>query len=149
MIWRNLVKNKASAGCFILLLCLAGMFLTCGFLGWLIEPSAEDNQREANRLSQVAFEKSSKEKHEAHLKQIESEKEIKRPQMNAAAYAKIQMGMTYDEVVAIVGSPNEELSRSELGGITTVMYIWRAGLLGNAQIMFQDDKAVTKTQAGL
>jgi len=32
--------------------------------------------------------------------------------------------MSYSEVTAIIGSPGQELSRSNLAGYTTVMYSW-------------------------
>lgn len=72
------------------------------------------------------------------------------PKMNAANYAKIQPGMTLERVVGIVGRPDQELSRSQIGGITTVMYTWQAGVGGaNANMMFQDGRLVQKSQFGL
>lgn len=68
-----------------------------------------------------------------------------------AEYEAIQPGMTYDEVVEIIGGPGEEISSSSLGGFTTVMYSWRgSGSLGaNANAMFQNGRLISKAQFGL
>lgn len=59
--------------------------------------------------------------------------------------------MSYAQVVAILGEPGTELSRSFIANITTVMYQWMGqGSLGaNMNAMFQDDKLISKAQLGL
>ena len=65
-------------------------------------------------------------------------------------YSKVKMGMTYSEVVQILGEPDQELSRTELSGYTTVMYMWEGNSLGgNMNAMFQNGKLVNKAQFGL
>lgn len=66
-------------------------------------------------------------------------------------YTRLTTGMSYAQVVEILGAPGTELSRSSLGGITTVMYQWEGtGSLGaNMNAMFQDDKLISKAQFGL
>jgi hypothetical protein len=69
-------------------------------------------------------------------------------------YGRLRDGMSYHEVVEILGSPGTELSRTTLGGVTTVMYQWEASGLarlsgGNMNAMFQDGSMVTKAQYGL
>ena len=72
--------------------------------------------------------------------------------VTAAEYARLTTGMTYRQAVEIIGFEGEELSRSEIAGITTVMYQWtNSGLFSTANMnaMFQDGRLVTKAQFGL
>lgn len=71
------------------------------------------------------------------------------PRLTAETYGQISEGMTYDQVVAIVGPPESELSSSDIGGIRTVVYGWKGGLLANANMTFQDGRLVSKAQYGL
>jgi hypothetical protein len=100
-------------------------------------------------LAEKAEREAFKRKMEEQYAAADAAREAKRPKMNAVNYAKIQMGMSYDDVVAIVGNPTEELSRTEMAGTSAVVFMWRSGFIGNATIMFQDGKAVTKSQAWL
>ena len=71
--------------------------------------------------------------------------------VTAAEYARLATGMTYRQAVEIIGFEGEELSRSEIAGITTVMYQWtNPGFSGaNMNAMFQDGRLVQKAQFGL
>lgn len=65
-------------------------------------------------------------------------------------YYSIKSGMTYNQVVSILGSPDEELSRVELSGYSTVMYMWEGNSNGgNMNAMFQNGKLISKAQFGL
>jgi hypothetical protein len=69
-------------------------------------------------------------------------------------FNQIKTGMTYDEVVSIIGSKGELLSESDLGigsEYVTTMWMWEGkGSIGaNANVMFQDGKVVNKAQFGL
>ncbi len=65
-------------------------------------------------------------------------------------YNKVQTGMSYDEVIKILGKPNQELSRSEMAGFVTVMYMWNGVTAGaNMNAMFQNDALINKAQFGL
>lgn len=69
-----------------------------------------------------------------------------------AGFNALANGMSYEEAVAILGRAGEKLSESDLGGVQTVMYQWKAdrGSLGaNMNAMFQDGKLILKAQAGL
>lgn len=74
--------------------------------------------------------------------------------ISLAEFNEITTGMSYDEVVAIVGGPGEILSQADLGLGTqaaTVMYSWAGeGSVGaNATVMFQGGEVISKAQAGL
>src|SRR6185295_17545664 len=72
-----------------------------------------------------------------------------------ATYAKFEMistGMTYEEVVEIIGGPGRELSRVEMRGLPkSVMYAWDgSGTLGaGMNATFQSGKLISKAQLGL
>lgn len=74
--------------------------------------------------------------------------------LNLANYARVEMGMTYDQVKAIIGPASEELASSEFGAgtefaVQTVMLTWNGSWGANAIISFQNGRAAMKTQAGL
>ena len=73
-----------------------------------------------------------------------------------ADYNQIRNGMSYREVVGIIGSQGEELSSNRMEGvpgvmdsIETTMYMWQNSDGSNMNAMFQNDKLVQKAQAGL
>ena len=79
--------------------------------------------------------------------------ELNKPQLNARNYAKVRPGMTFQEVVAILGQPSSELSSSKFGNIHTVMYEWKSGILDTAHLTFQSKsgemRLSLKSQFGL
>ncbi len=64
-------------------------------------------------------------------------------------YQKIKTGMTYSEVVAIIGAEGEEMSSSGEGRFRTIMFMWQNTSGSNMTVMFQNDKLNTKAQFGL
>lgn len=70
-------------------------------------------------------------------------------------FVRIETGMTYEEVVAIIGGPGELSSEVNLGmgdEYVTQIYIWYGeGVFsrGNANVTFQGGKVVAKAQVGL
>ncbi len=66
-------------------------------------------------------------------------------------YNKIQNGMSYDEVVSIVGSPGTDTATSGAGGFTIRMVSWEGnGMLGsNANVTFTNGAVSGKAQFGL
>lgn len=69
--------------------------------------------------------------------------------IDADKFAKIENGMTYDEVVSIIGSEGSEQSTNEIGGVKTTMYEWESDGWGVATITFQNGKVTNKTQFGV
>ena len=66
-----------------------------------------------------------------------------------AMYDRIETGMSYQQVVAIIGWNGEELSRSDVAGYVTVMYSWMNPNGSNMNVMLQNNKVVSKAQFGL
>ena len=74
-------------------------------------------------------------------------------------YLKIQNGMSYSQVVSIIGAAGEEVTRHKIEGVPgvmepveTVMYQWvnRSGSsMHNMHAVFRNDKLVQKAQFGL
>ena len=75
--------------------------------------------------------------------------------INMEKFEKINSGMTYEEVVAIIGEKGELSSEVDMGigsDFVTQIYTWQGeGILlrGNANITFQGGKVVAKAQFGL
>lgn len=68
-----------------------------------------------------------------------------------ANFQALETGMSYEEVVQILGSEGTEMSRTDLAGIVSVMYMWEGeGMLGaNMNAMFQNGELMSKSQFGL
>lgn len=65
-------------------------------------------------------------------------------------FSEVRPGMTYDEVVGILGEPDQLLSESELGGISTRILMWQGrSTIGNANVTFQGGVVAMKAQAFL
>lgn len=69
-------------------------------------------------------------------------------------FNQIETGMSYEEVVEIVGGEGTVLSESDITGdgqYKTTIYSWDGnGMLGaNANVTFQGDKVISKAQFGL
>jgi len=129
--------------------------LACGgclFLGVAINASITPEQREQMRLDAEQRSKESAaqlEKWNAESKERVAT-EATRPKPTMANYKHLQDGMTYEQVIAIVGAPSQELSKTSIAGHESVMYMWQAGLLGgNMNATFTDGRLVSKAQLNL
>lgn len=71
--------------------------------------------------------------------------------VNMNNYNRIQTGMSYDEVVQILGEQGSEMSSNDIGGYKNIMYMWKAGGFsgGNMNAMFQNGALIQKAQFGL
>jgi len=75
---------------------------------------------------------------------------VKETGVTMEKFTTIKAGMTYEEVVAVLGKEGEEMSSNELAGIKTVMYKWDgANVMSNMNATFQNGKMVSKAQFGL
>jgi hypothetical protein len=78
------------------------------------------------------------------------------PVVTMAEYQQLQNGMSYQQVVQVIGQPGEEASRNHMDGVPgvmesveTVMYQWINPGGSNMNAMFQNDKLIQKAQFGL
>lgn len=82
----------------------------------------------------------------------DSEKEILPELITIEEFNEIETGMTYDEVVKIIGSEGELTSQVDIGEyeFRTELYVWYGLTPGaNANVTFQGGKVVAKAQFGL
>jgi hypothetical protein len=125
-------------------------------------PTSVDRARQAEDRARRASEKEKQEQEllsvqkrmaeeEQNRKAIEAAKAPKFPtKVTKGQYNRIDMGMSYSQIVAILGPPHEELSSSEMMGTYTVMYMWEGTSLdGNMNVILQDGKVIHKAQFGL
>lgn len=70
-------------------------------------------------------------------------------ELTLAKFNRVQTGMSYKEVVAILGSEGEVLSSTEAGSFKTESYKWQGENFATVIAVFQNDKLFTKTQANL
>jgi len=67
-----------------------------------------------------------------------------------AKYMKLNTGMTYDDVVSILGKNGVELSSTEIAGIKSVTYKWDGvSFASNMNATFSNNQLVSKAQFGL
>lgn len=66
-----------------------------------------------------------------------------------AQFNRIQNGMTYQQVVQIIGRQGTVISENSIAGIHNIMYQWEAGFMANMSAMFQDGKLIQKSQFGM
>jgi hypothetical protein len=71
------------------------------------------------------------------------------PIVTQAGYELVQDGMSYGQVRTIIGASGKEVSHSDIGGYTTVMYSWSNDDGSSMSAMFQNGKLVNKSQFGL
>ena len=72
------------------------------------------------------------------------------PPITLREFQRIRAGMTYPEVVDVLGELGEEMSRTSIPGIpTTVMYGWSNPDGSNLNAMFQGGDLIQKAQFGL
>lgn len=79
-------------------------------------------------------------------------KKFTRLGVTASGFAALEEGMSYANVVEILGREGEELSSSSIGDVKTIMYKWSAdkGSVGaNMNAMFRAGRLVSKAQYGL
>lgn len=69
--------------------------------------------------------------------------------LTMAQYEKLRNGMTYKQVVDILGSEGEELSRSEIGRNKTIVYMWKDDNFSSISAIFFNDKLMSKSKSGL
>ena len=65
-------------------------------------------------------------------------------------FTRIETGMTYEEVVNIIGCEGELGSEVSVSDITSELYVWYgADGISNANVTFSNNKVMAKAQVGL
>ncbi|WP_300380207.1 DUF3862 domain-containing protein [Clostridium sp.] len=68
--------------------------------------------------------------------------------INYDNFMKIEMGIDYEDVIALIDEGVEQ-SSSEIGGIKTTMYEWNGKGFSNMNVTIQNDIVTSKAQMGL
>lgn len=68
--------------------------------------------------------------------------------INYENFLKIEMGQSYEDVVALLGEGSQK-SSSEVAGIKTALYSWNGDGITSISATLQDGKISSKAQAGL
>ena len=71
--------------------------------------------------------------------------------VSAAQFAQLHVGMTYAEVIAVIGCPGDVMVDHSAGQPPTMMYGWQGhGIPGaNMNAMFQNGRLIMKRQFGI
>lgn len=117
------------------------------------ERAAEEARIEAERAAERAAEDARIEAERAaeEARIAAEEAEYQRQYISMDEFMRIRSGMSYRQVVDIVGSEGELSAQSEGGGFVFEMYSWKGSGGGgaNAIISFQNGSVASKAQAGL
>jgi hypothetical protein len=73
----------------------------------------------------------------------------KTPIITREKYSQIENGMSYQQVVGIIGCGGEETAKNNIGFVETVMYQWINSDGSNMNALFQNDGLIQKAQFGL
>lgn len=145
---------------------LSACFIVAAFALSMSKRSNEERAKasqDAERAAQVAVDNDPQlVARKAELRQLEAEhaklvelarlkKELSgvKEKITAAKYDAIKIGMTYREAVGVLKQGGAEQSRSELSGITTVVYTWANPDGPGIKATFQDGKLISKAQIWL
>lgn len=71
------------------------------------------------------------------------------PKISKEEFESLETGMTYEEVVSIIGGEGELSSQVGLAGYDTKIYMWEGSFGANANVTFQNNELVSKAQFGL
>ena len=66
-----------------------------------------------------------------------------------ANYKRLNLGMTYAQVVEILGEEGIELSSNDLAGYKITIYRWGEAFGTSINMTFQNDKLIQKSQSDL
>lgn len=69
--------------------------------------------------------------------------------IDLATFNKLKPGMTYDEVIKVVGNPGSLPGDTKEPPKGVVIAVWPNGDGSNAHLVFSDGKLMTKRQSGL
>jgi Domain of Unknown Function with PDB structure (DUF3862) len=109
-------------------------------------------EEETNTAEQASTEPQINEEKPKPKENDEKSEPENKPTISKAEFDAIKTGMTYEEVVEIIGSEGEVRSETGEAGseFHTIMYSWDGeGIGANASLMFQGGKLQSKSQFGL
>ncbi|MBA3314604.1 MAG: DUF3862 domain-containing protein [Planctomycetota bacterium] len=142
----------------VVILPAIGMLFLCGGCATATvvgTTAVEESRREAERVAAnrpplaVPAEETPTEETDRTVTAPGSRKVDKATVITTAEYNQLNDGMTYDEVYEVIGYHGKEMSRNKIAGHETVMFAWQNRNGTNANVMFQNDRLVSRAQFGL
>jgi hypothetical protein len=85
----------------------------------------------------------------ASVNEASSAKKTIKVKSTKAEFGRITEGMTYEQVVSIMGTSGELIISNEISGIKTLMYSWKNGNGSYINAIFQNGRLTQKAQLGL
>ncbi|SFJ71288.1 DUF3862 domain-containing protein [Thermoflavimicrobium dichotomicum] len=137
-------KWLAGIGAFIVLLAIIGSMNDDQKTGVAEEKTTEATPESTKQETNTSDINTSESSSQPADPDSEEKKEV-----TMKKFKKIKNGMSYEEVVRIIGFEGTEMSSSEVAGIKTVMYSWQNEDGSNMNAMFQNNKLTSKAQFGL
>jgi len=108
------------------------LFVLFGILGSGSDSNENSNTND-NSVSNVSTQK---------------EEVVSTKKLTADKYNSIDFGMSYEDVVGIIGEEGENISEVAIGDIVTTIYQWDEGLT-NCNVTIQNDEVTGKAQLGI
>jgi hypothetical protein len=81
--------------------------------------------------------------------EVDGPPEPERPVPTMAKYRRINLGMTYKDVVAVMGFEGEKVSSTELDWVPTETYRWSGNWNTSIEVVFQQGQVTKKREVGL
>ena len=103
------------------------LIVIIGMVAWVLKTSSRYNPHETATVGVVRI----------------------RPEITLDQFLSLPDGASYNHVTALLRDPGIEVSRNNIAGYLTVMYQWENADGSNMNAMFQNDRLVSKSQAGL
>lgn len=143
-------KHKALG----IVLVVFGVFLFIAGIGGFNSSPDDTEDKKTDNIIDTSTPSSLSEPDSAGEENEEKTVPENKPTISKDEFEAISSGMTYEEVVEIVGSDGELLSESDLGigdAYKSSIYMWKGeGSWGaNANVTFQGGKVISKAQIGL
>lgn len=144
----------------IILICILGLpILACGgcmVVGFIAAPEvAREMERTAEEMQAEldagpSFDEIMQETAQGMSDALSAGGESPSKGVTMDQFSRVQTGMTYREVVAILGEPTQQLSQVEVAGQRSAMFSWDGeGFGANCNVTFSNGQVMAKAQFGL
>ena len=146
------VKKPVYKKVWFWILIVIGILFVGGVIGGM-NPSDENNTNANNTNAVTNNENNIVQNNNTNNTNTNNDNTTTSTKINLDKFNKIKTGMTYKEVVAIIGEEGTVISENNITGdekYHTIMYQWKGSNLGaNANVTIQGGKVVSKAQYGL
>ena len=144
-------QSQVLKGCLIAGGVTLGLMVLIGFIGAMVDGPSRRSPETRPRVPvpQVPTQSSPR-------PQRPAPRATPKSKITMAEFNRIQIGMTYKQVVQIIGSNGTLTSENYIPGVPgvmapihTKMFAWEGSGIGNAMVIFQNDRVFQRSQFGL